>query len=178
LLIFAGIGISIYGQIDHDQDTLVQPLISIDGKNQSVSLLTGNTSDTDPWWNTRYFSVDSLEYGNHTLIVTAANDQPVWLDYLLVKQGPQASGEIPTKTSSSRVSTGTIVGAVIGSVAGLLLLICAALFWWRRRRQSKTTDVVESNGKHSSVAFRLTNRSTSWRLFSRSIGTSGVWPQH
>ncbi|KAL7622483.1 hypothetical protein AAE478_007989 [Parahypoxylon ruwenzoriense] len=47
------------------------------------------------------------------------------------------SGDEPSGDSTRRSNTGTIVGAVVGVVAGLIIIGLAAFFIWRRSRQNQ-----------------------------------------
>ncbi|KAJ7320796.1 hypothetical protein DFH08DRAFT_754014 [Mycena albidolilacea] len=95
--------------------------------------------------NNLIFDSGDLSPGNHTLVVTAENDQPVWADYFLVT--PNSPGSVNTSSPSSPGSTpasiqkhkstpiGVIVGPIIGVLALAALAAAAFFFFWRRRRR-------------------------------------------
>jgi len=137
VVLFQGVGLSFYGQIDHDQSTFTDPVITLDGEAQTFTLPTREVSaidPDDPWWNSNYFSVDSLESKKHTLVVSAGNDRPIWLDYILIKPGTPSGENV---SANSGISSGAIAGIVIGSVLGLALVAGALIFWWRRKRATR-----------------------------------------
>lgn len=67
---------------------------------------------------------------------------------------PRSSRSLPPIPSTPdaplrRVSAGVIAGAVIGSVAGIVLIAATALFVWRRKRQGgRPTGELAADGDH------------------------------
>ncbi|KAF7324064.1 hypothetical protein MKEN_00628800 [Mycena kentingensis (nom. inval.)] len=83
-------------------------------------------------WNNLIFTSGDLSPGQHTLVLTAENDNAVWVDYLLVRpsSGSPNNGRSRTKTKDQ------LVGAAIG--VGILLLVTLLIIggwiFLRRRR--------------------------------------------
>lgn len=88
------------------------------------------------------------------MVVAAGNEQPVWLDYILVRPGALTAAAVePINTDTRKgISTGGIVGAVIGSIVGLGLIIAAFIFWWRKGRNpaEEQQDTFDPKRKFSS----------------------------
>jgi len=103
-----------------------------------------------------YFGLDSLPSGSHTLLVniTEAKNQTFMLDYITYKPSFSTLSSMPslsnissgttrpgasTTSSSSKpqrsVSTGAIVGGVIGGLAFVFLVLMLFLFFRRRARK-------------------------------------------
>jgi len=91
---FQGKGISFYGDINNG--TLMSASISIDG-GAAVSYVAP-TQPSTVTSNNQFFKSGELSDGSHTLVVTAKNANPIWLDYILVTPGTGASA--PSSSSS------------------------------------------------------------------------------
>jgi hypothetical protein len=135
--IIAGKSIAFYGGVTSET---ANASITIDGGPPKFWLPpVGATT------NNLIFDSGDLSPGNHTLVVTAENDQPVWADYFLVTPNPP--GSVNTSSPSSPGSTpapiqkhkstpiGVIVGPIIGVLALAALAAAAFFFFWRRRRR-------------------------------------------
>ncbi|KAJ7775508.1 hypothetical protein B0H16DRAFT_46648 [Mycena metata] len=88
------------------------------------------------------YNSGDLTPGQHTLVVTAENNHPVWVDYFLVTPGtPIVPSPAPTSSSTpksnSSTSIGDIVGPVVGVVAVFALIAGVALILRRRRRSQR-----------------------------------------
>ncbi|KAK7049134.1 hypothetical protein R3P38DRAFT_2872826 [Favolaschia claudopus] len=113
--------------------------------------------------NNLIFDSGNLLEGNHTLVVTAENDHPIWVDYFLVTPNTETqstkTGSNPSsmKQSPTKTPIGTIIGIVCGALAFLALGVALG-FLCRRRilRRSQTTNNSESGpsvnipGRHAS----------------------------
>ncbi|KAF7304203.1 hypothetical protein MIND_00652400 [Mycena indigotica] len=156
---FNGRGISYYGGITAGNRTNAS--ISIDGGPPTFfvpSLAPGIVKV-----NNLYYNSGDLADGRHTLVVSAMNDNPVWMDYFLVvpplpaapgtggggasgggssstMSGPGQSGTtLPggtTTTVKSSTNVGAIAGGVIGGIVLLACLAFSALFLYRRRQNA------------------------------------------
>lgn len=111
------------------------------------------------------FSSDPLSEGNHSLTVTLAEDNVVndspgyWVDFLVIIPGsssPNATqSSIPTTSvtgtsgphQQSSVSTGAIVGAVVGGTVFLLAAVGVIFVFLRHRRRYLSNSI--ENGEHS-----------------------------
>ncbi|KAJ7038032.1 hypothetical protein C8F04DRAFT_389207 [Mycena alexandri] len=144
---FVGKSISLYG--DWVPGATSNASFAIDG---GPPLFIPSTPPAARTTNNLLFNSGDLANGNHTLVVSAANDQPVLVDYFLVTpNGPGPTSPSTTSgssaaSSSSGLSVGsnsvqtkksTPIGAIVGPVVGVLVLIAllvAALLVYRRRR--------------------------------------------
>ncbi|KAF8215359.1 hypothetical protein K438DRAFT_774984 [Mycena galopus ATCC 62051] len=103
--------------------------------------------------NNLIYSSGTLLPGNHTLVVTATTNQPVWADYFLVVPNPvdfvapvsssaPASNSVTASSAPSSSSTSqsshksTPVGEIVGPIIGVLAVVAilAAIFFRLRRR--------------------------------------------
>lgn len=151
LIQFSGIGVSFYGPINNGTvGNMLNASMSIDGGTPTYFSPTA-TQTANPTYGNQIFSTAQLSQGNHTLLITAENDNTVWIDYLLVTAGspagtpvpPSTSGLPATCTSSSPnhnfISAGAIAGIVVG---GLLFLagLVALLILFSHRQRAKRSD--------------------------------------
>ncbi|KAJ7174125.1 hypothetical protein C8R43DRAFT_1205239 [Mycena crocata] len=123
---FEGKSISFYGGITSQ---IMNASMAIDGGPPVFFVPPAGAQTT----NNLIFNSGDLADGNHTLVVTAQTDQPVWADYFLVTLGVSAPAPSPTQTARR-----TPIAAIIGSVVGALIIVIAAVlafFFFRRRRR-------------------------------------------
>lgn len=119
-------------------------------------------------YNMEYFSSSGLTQGNHTLTVTSENDEPIFLDYILVIPGnltlKSPSTQSSTSTTKTVVSSSTtsfpassspassptqvpsksiapIIGGAVGGVLVFVFVICIAVLRLRKTRQLRKTPV-------------------------------------
>ncbi|KAJ7185332.1 hypothetical protein C8R46DRAFT_1060162 [Mycena filopes] len=148
---FQGKSISFYGDINNG--ALASATISID-KGPLVSYVATNQSSTVTS-NNLIFDSGTISEGSHTLVVTAQNANPLWIDYFLVtpnSPGFSVSSSASTSATSAPSSSSTAVdstahskkktpvGAIVGPIVAVLLLAALAaflFFFCRRRRQSR-----------------------------------------
>ncbi|KAF7364582.1 hypothetical protein MVEN_00327200 [Mycena venus] len=138
-----------------------QASIAVDGGPATIWIPPSTATQT----NNLIYSSGNLTPGNHTIVVTAMNDQAVWADYFLVTPNPPGtviSGSSSSSGSPSGSSTpspsntpqpshkSTPVGAIVGPIVGVLALVAlvAAIFLCRRRRrqQDESVEPPMSNG--------------------------------
>ena len=157
---FSGTSVSIYGIFSWFNFGSLTATYTVDGTpyNSTISVTTSSPSYLNKdgeMSNYLYFSLDNLSAGNHKLVVnvTQADNQTFILDYITYKPSFDTLATMPNITGTSAsaassatslsagagsqasVSTGTIVGAVIGALAfGVLVTILAVCFVLRRRR--------------------------------------------
>ncbi|KAJ6449852.1 hypothetical protein C8R45DRAFT_849438 [Mycena sanguinolenta] len=129
---FVGTGIQIYGGVTSATETAS---IVLDGGPPTFWVPPSAATQT----NNLMYTSDAISPGNHTLVVTATSDQPVWADYWLITPNPvgfvdSSSGSISTQISHKRA---TLVGAVLGVLA-LIALMAVVFFGWRRCNQYRT----------------------------------------
>lgn len=91
--------------------------------------------------NNQYFYTDKLDQGEHTITITALNDNTVWIDYFLVVPGdvtvtPTTTG-LPAVSTSQRktLNAGAIAGGTLGGLSVLAAAILSLLFWIRRKKK-------------------------------------------
>ncbi|CAA7261309.1 unnamed protein product [Cyclocybe aegerita] len=151
-VIFNGTSITVYGVIypgrqrSHPVSTYV---IDPDGNSTTLFRFAPAVPEkTD--YNAKFFESPELTPGLHTLLINVTNDGRYFLDSVTVKNetssGPGAKNRFSKKEKSAegdrdfkqRLSSNTpvevIVGAVIGSIVGLLLLVLIVVMVRRRRR--------------------------------------------
>ncbi|KAJ7822743.1 hypothetical protein B0H14DRAFT_2598313 [Mycena olivaceomarginata] len=140
-----GQGISFYGDINNNSSVNVNASIVIDGRPPLYS--TPPIQSEAVTTNNLIYDSGGLSDGNHTLVVTAQNDQAVWVDYFLITPGPPIATPTPTPTPSPTLTpTPTAllaeksahVGEIVGPIVAALILVAlavAALFLWRRRHR-------------------------------------------
>ncbi|KAF7344722.1 hypothetical protein MVEN_01632900 [Mycena venus] len=138
-LTFEGKSIQLFGSVTSATE---KASMAIDGGPATIWIPPADAKQT----NNLIYSSGGLTPGNHTLVITAMNDQPVWADYFLVTPNPPG-----TVISSSPSSAGspsntappshksTPVGAIVGPIVGVLALVAlvAAIFLCRRRRRQQ-----------------------------------------
>jgi hypothetical protein len=129
-----GTSILFYGGVTL-RTTLPNASMSIDGGPQTFWSPPTTATQT----NNMIFNSGILSPGNHTLVVTAENDQPVWADYFLVTPNSPdfVSPSITPSASHKKTPVGTIVGPIVGLFA--LVALVAAIFC-RRGRQSESPE--------------------------------------
>ncbi|KAF7333782.1 hypothetical protein MVEN_02335000 [Mycena venus] len=134
---FEGKAISLYGPIT---DMSMNASMAIDG-GPSVFFTPSVTG-----LNIAIYNSGDLTDGQHTLIVTAQNEHPVWVDYFLVT--PSTSTLTPSSSSSSsspmpKPSTpvGQIVGPILGAVLLVALLVATVLYRRSKRRRRGVFDL-------------------------------------
>ncbi|KAJ7028362.1 hypothetical protein C8F04DRAFT_67461 [Mycena alexandri] len=106
LYTFQGKGISFYGDLNNG--ALMSASISIDG-GAAVSYIAP-TQPSTVTSNNQLFKSGELSEGSHTLVVTAKNANPIWLDYLLVTPNSPGAG-----ASASASASGSSVGSASSS---------------------------------------------------------------
>ncbi|KAJ6483305.1 hypothetical protein C8R45DRAFT_1001072 [Mycena sanguinolenta] len=163
---FQGTGIKIYGGMTSATENAS---IVLDGGPPRFWVPPSTAAQT----NNLMYNSGAISPGNHTLVVTATSDQPVWADYWLITPNPvgfvdssssstPAPRSMPTSSSAPASSNSatqnshkkaTPVGAVVGAVLGVLAVVAlvAVVLLWRRRRNKHNTpseapmsDVVNS----------------------------------
>ncbi|KAJ7717019.1 hypothetical protein B0H16DRAFT_1740861 [Mycena metata] len=147
---FVGKSIAMYGDLVPGASSNAS--FAIDG---GPPLFIPSTSPAGRTTNNLLFNSGDLANGNHSLVVSAADDQALWVDYFLVTPngpGPTSSSLSATSGSSAASSPSGLsvgsnavqtkksapIGAIVGPVVGVLVLIAllvAALFVYRRRRR-------------------------------------------
>lgn len=153
---FLGIGISFYGDIDGDTEgEMVKASIVVDNGPPVMFAPSPQQQLTDITNNNQYFYTDELEQGEHTITITALNNNTVWIDYFLVVPGevsvaPTTTGTPPALPSSTSrgqsINVGVILGGTIGGIS-ILAALLSLLFWVRRRKQSQVESHHVSPGK-------------------------------
>ncbi|KAG6910372.1 hypothetical protein DXG01_011087 [Tephrocybe rancida] len=125
---FRGTSIEVYGTIGREHnngDPAFSPVTTymIDGNQASASTFTG-TPGSGILFRQLFYQSSTLDNGEHNLVVTLTNSNmnAVWLDYFQVER------------STPAVATGTIAGAVVGGVVGLLLVITIGILLLRISR--------------------------------------------
>lgn len=95
--------------------------------------------------NYKFFDSGTLDDGPHTLTITSAADNTLFLDYMLLQPSRAffanpKNGTAPPTTSmlsgSSKPQTGAVVGVVLGSLA-IIIASIGLIFFLRRRRYGK-----------------------------------------
>ncbi|KAJ7174145.1 hypothetical protein C8R43DRAFT_977216 [Mycena crocata] len=144
---FAGRSVSFYGGVTSQT---MNASMSIDGGPPVFYVPPPNAPST----NNLIFNSGDLADGNHTLVVTAQNDQPVWADYFLVTPGasstsPSSSGSpsssastTGTPTEKSTSHTAAIAASVVGALV-LISLVALAFILLRRRRRRRDRDSTD-----------------------------------
>ncbi|KAJ7271566.1 hypothetical protein C8J57DRAFT_1179663 [Mycena rebaudengoi] len=116
--------------------------------------------------NNLIFKSKVLSEGSHTLVVTAENNNTVWIDYLLVVPHatntvlPSSTSSLPsTSTTSSTSSTtassskspsgGIIAGAVVGGLVLGAVLAAAIFLICRRRRRFQAAVATVDMSQHT-----------------------------
>ncbi|KAF9264551.1 hypothetical protein L218DRAFT_227895 [Marasmius fiardii PR-910] len=139
-LAFTGSSVAVYGRVDN-VSAVVQASFTVDGERLSSF---GAGSQNSITYNIEFFKNSSLTPGEHTLVVSCLADGPFWLDYILLRSSPQdpphRAGTIP-------------LGAVIGSVIGVLCLIGIGLVAWFFFKGKKN-----SPKNHTSTSFSFPKR--------------------
>ncbi|KAJ7055767.1 hypothetical protein C8F01DRAFT_1157632 [Mycena amicta] len=97
---FEGRGISYYGGDTAGNKTKAS--IALDGGPPTIFV----PPPTAGVVNNKYYDSGVLADGKHTLVVTAVNDDPIWVDYLLVVP-PLISASSPSPPTSSSTTTTT-----------------------------------------------------------------------
>ncbi|KAJ7271527.1 hypothetical protein C8J57DRAFT_285681 [Mycena rebaudengoi] len=115
--------------------------------------------------NLRFNSKD-LSEGSHTLVVTAENNNTVWIDYLLVVPHatntvlPASTSSLPSTSTTSSTSTttassskspsgGIIAGAVVGGLVLGAVLAAAIFLICRRRRRFQAAVATVNMSQHT-----------------------------
>ncbi|KAJ7206339.1 hypothetical protein GGX14DRAFT_698435 [Mycena pura] len=173
---FEGRGISLYGGIING--SVLNASMVVDGgppvffvpSIQPAAVTTNNL----------IFNSGDLSSGKHTLVVTAENDQAVWVDYFLVTPPTQSAVSVSASTASPAVPSAstdppsashtgkteatliaTIAGAAIGS---LVLTLLAVLLWRRTKRRGRRQDSPLSAARMSTrtiIPFELVSSGAS-----------------
>ncbi|TCD69456.1 hypothetical protein EIP91_007582 [Steccherinum ochraceum] len=130
---------------------------------QNVSILEQYT------YNVPIFAVDSLQYGEHTVAVTAvgSNTTSLLFDYAVYTTNISDTGSTtappPGQAGDSsqhhKTNIGAIVGGVVGGVALIAVIILAGLFY--RRRARRGTRMTGSLQSEPFVALRPSHQATS-----------------
>ncbi|KAJ7599124.1 hypothetical protein C8J56DRAFT_182644 [Mycena floridula] len=125
---FSGAGaISVYGILDIGIFGPTDLTFYIDGKASGSYLrLNNNRSLPRYQYNVQFFSFSSLAQGHHTMIIESGRRYNLSMDF--IAYDPSSS---PNLKSSSR--SATIVGAVCGGLAAVLLI--GLTIWFLRRRK-------------------------------------------
>ena len=150
-----GTSIAVYGIFLSSNLGSLNATYSIDGLPLSSSLSVNASSpsyldDLGQRPNYLYFRLDGLLSGAHTLLVniTEANNQTFMLDYITYKPAfdtlasmpSLASGISPGSTSTQRLSTGALVGCVLGGLAFGVLVTIFVIWFILRRRGARAQD--------------------------------------
>ncbi|KAG7087601.1 hypothetical protein E1B28_013554 [Marasmius oreades] len=132
-LAFTGSSIAVYGRVDNTS-TVVEASFTVDGEKISAFAAGSHNSVS---YNMEFFKNGSLTPTEHTLVISCLADGPFWLDYILLRSSP----------TDTTPKAGTIpVGAVVGSITGVLCLIGIGLVVWilyfRRRKKSPKNNTL------------------------------------
>jgi hypothetical protein len=128
---FNGSSIDVFGTIRGTSDQ-PDPLIAfqIDDGDKGYFKPPNTGGATRP--KVRFYSTGGLSDSPHTLRIESVGSGEFWLDYFMYKPH---SGTPSTSPQQGKVSTGAIIGGVVGGVAGLALIIFLAFFLYRRRKK-------------------------------------------
>ncbi|KAJ7760681.1 hypothetical protein DFH07DRAFT_771761 [Mycena maculata] len=125
--------------------------VAIDGGPPTFISKSANTTSIT-YNNKLFFTSSPLPPGNHTIIFTAQNAKPFYVDYFLVGNDPSSAGvastasgsslsqSVPTSTLPSRITKSTRIPATVGGIVGglaLLLVVLSVAFVLRRRFQRR-----------------------------------------
>ncbi|KAK7461015.1 hypothetical protein VKT23_008943 [Stygiomarasmius scandens] len=152
-------------------DFLLELNVTLDGTSHSVVFTNGGLSQPGGSPHFPYFRNDSLEEGNHTLIMTVKNvtgNTSVVVDYITYKpsfatlqnkpnfppinldnnttSAPSPTSTPPPNPGDKSNNVGAIAGGVVGGVAFLVLLVLG--FWLLRRKREKQ---IRHLHKHDSM---------------------------
>ncbi|KAK7000328.1 hypothetical protein R3P38DRAFT_1844736 [Favolaschia claudopus] len=158
---FEGKSISFYGGVTFPT---VNASMSIDGGPPTFWVPPTTANQT----NNLIFDSGDLTPGIHTLVVTATNDQPVWVDYFLVTPNPPGSVTVlsslslgssssssaspssisPNSTAHSNSANATPIGTIVGVVGGigLPLILGLSLFIYRWKKRRVDRQVAQNHG--------------------------------
>ncbi|KAK7461014.1 hypothetical protein VKT23_008942 [Stygiomarasmius scandens] len=152
------------GLVPPVSDFLLELNVTLDGESQSVVFTNGELLQPGGTPHFPYFKNDSLEEGNHTLIMTIKNvtgNASATIDYITYKPTfdilqdkpnfpPIAldnnTSPVPSPTMTplpdpeSKSNVGVIAGAVVGGVVLLVLLILGFWLLWRRKKRAREED--------------------------------------
>lgn len=123
-----------------------------------------------------FYSKQFSDSGIHNVTIWPVNGE-ITIDHFTIELGTPSinplatmstpanhSTPVPTQSHSEGVPTGTIAGAVIGGVCGLLLISFLLFHWYRKRGKSPqeavdgepTTEVVPTYLTHTQGSFKAT----------------------
>ncbi len=134
---------SVYGRVDSNVPT--QAAFSLDGGDAEIF---NAPSSNVVQHNVEFFSSNTLDQTEHTLVMTARSDAPVSIDYFIVRSNPATKNDPGIADGHSGPPTSIIIGAAVGGA--VLLAALALAFWFFRRKwkapTSKTTSKPDDTG--------------------------------
>ncbi|KAJ7237800.1 hypothetical protein C8J57DRAFT_1566670 [Mycena rebaudengoi] len=157
------------GEFDLENPSLFTAVVDSD----PPVIFTPNFQPAPVTTNNLIFKSKDLSAGSHTLVVTAENNNTVWIDYLLVVPHtpaasntvlPASTSSLPstsptpssslnsiTPSSSKSPSGGIIAGAVVGSLFIGAVLIAAIFIVCRRRQRSQAAVTSVDMSQHTAA---------------------------
>lgn len=137
--LFTGNYISVHGRVNNSTGT-VQGSFSLDGATPTSFTAPPQTSVS---FNKELFTEPSISLGQHTLMVTSQGDNPLLLDYILIRAGSVPPSSPPPASQHSGLPIGAIVGIAVGAAVFLAVIVFFILFRRRsllsRRKQDPPT---------------------------------------
>ncbi|KAF9048030.1 hypothetical protein BDZ89DRAFT_1126991 [Hymenopellis radicata] len=146
---FTGSKASVYGRVDSNVST--QAAFSLDGGGAEIF---NAPSSGVVQHNVQFFSSNTLDQTEHTLVMTAQSDA-LSIDYFIVRSNPAVKTDPAVADGHSGPSTSIIIGAAAGGV--VLLVVLAVAFWFFRRKRkaptSKATSKAEDTGSFCTPSY-------------------------
>ncbi|KIK56169.1 hypothetical protein GYMLUDRAFT_826941 [Collybiopsis luxurians FD-317 M1] len=118
---FNGTSVQVYGRVDNASVGVVDASFSVDG---APSVPFTAVTSNNVVHNKQFFASRTLNPGQHTLIVNNTGDNPVWVDYVLVRGQTSIGGAAPAANTSgsSHLRLDIVIASVVGGVVGIALL--------------------------------------------------------
>ncbi|KAJ7704864.1 hypothetical protein B0H17DRAFT_1301780 [Mycena rosella] len=153
-LTFEGNFVSLYGPVTVGEDgAALNASVTING-GSPVPIPPTTQKPGTTTYNNQLFATSALGLGNHTVVFTALDGQPLYVDYFLFRADsnvppPASTTSLPPLPSSTLITVqsaqassqhsnppllAALIGGTVGGVVVLALLIAGLLYWRRRER--------------------------------------------
>lgn len=123
-----------YGRVDGNTST--SAAFSLDG---GAAQVFNSPVASEVQHNVQLYSSGSLASNEHSLVMTANSEDPVIVDYFIVRANPPGDPQTSGGNSGTSKKSSSSIAPIAGGAAGgalLLIALAAGFYWfyWRKRK--------------------------------------------